>query len=684
MIYRAEIDGLRALSVISVVLFHAGFDIVKGGFVGVDIFFVISGYLITNLLIEDIENNKFNLCLFYERRMRRILPALVVVMLASTLAAWVFLLPPDLHKFGNILMGTSSFVSNIVLWKQEGYFIDAAELNPLIHTWSLAVEEQYYLLFPPFLFLIWHFGKHKVFWIICILTVLSLFLCEWGSRYKEVANFYLTPTRAWELLAGSIAAFIVNKKGIKKNEYISFLGLAGIIFSVVFYNKNMPFPSLYTLLPVISSVLFILFASVETKAAKILSKKVFVLIGLMSYSIYLWHQPLFAFAKTMSRTLDLQFSTNIFLVGVTFILAFFSWRFIEQPFRKRWSESQKKVFMCSILSMFMLAGLGFVSSYYIKDYEYKLAESLSQNDFVYVSNMDERKFVEGRLIFDLEKVDHVFVGSSRVMQINSDIVGADILNLSVSGASLEDDIAFLLEAVAKISPRAVYIGADPWLLNKHAHQNRYKSIENLYTYWISQLEGKSSTIYPFWNSVKTQNVQSGDFYGFLEKIYFTINLTHKGIPTNSDNEVTSKKAYDGSHIYDLSYENSSKTTRQHFDGILNYAMHTFSYNSEAENNLMRLIKFLKQQDIAVYLVLTPYHPELYQRMKSEKPIFLDMESKFQQIARESGIQLIGSYDPNLVGCSVQEFYDGMHPRVDCMRHVVASIKKLSNKKAVSG
>ena len=220
MKYRGEIDGLRALAVVPVMLFHAGFELFGGGFVGVDVFFVISGYLITTILIEDIENKRFSIINFYERRARRILPALFFVIFACIPFAWMWMDLSQMRDFSQSLVALSLFASNILFWTESGYFAGAAEEKPLLHTWSLAVEEQYYLLFPIFLILAWRFGKNRVFWIIVFMSALSLLLSEWGWRNDAIANFYLAPTRAWELFAGSIAAFVVQKQGVKKNNLI--------------------------------------------------------------------------------------------------------------------------------------------------------------------------------------------------------------------------------------------------------------------------------------------------------------------------------------------------------------------------------------------------------------------------------------------------------------------------------
>ena len=359
MKYRAEIDGLRALAVVPVILFHAGFELFSGGFVGVDVFFVISGYLITTILIEDLENQRFSLVNFYERRARRILPALFFVILVCIPFAWMWMLPNQMKDFSQSLVAVSLFASNVLFWTESGYFDAAAEEKPLLHTWSLAVEEQYYVLFPIFLFLAWRYGKNRVFWMIVAMASISLLLSEWGWRNKATANFYLAPTRAWELFAGSIAAFIVQKKGVQKNDMLALIGLAAIIFSIFFYDETTPFPSVYALVPVLGVVLLVLYASKETFAAKLLSTKVFVGIGLISYSAYLWHQPLFAFAR-MRLLEHLSISLMVSLSVLSFALAYMSWRFVEKPFRQKTNVSRKSIFIFSLVGLLFFIFIGYL------------------------------------------------------------------------------------------------------------------------------------------------------------------------------------------------------------------------------------------------------------------------------------------------------------------------------------
>ncbi len=334
MKYRPEIDGLRALAVIPVILVHAGFDLFSGGFIGVDVFFVISGYLITTIIIEDIEKKKFSVINFYERRARRILPALFFVMLVCIPFAWAWMLPDPLENFGQSLVASVLFVNNILLVITSGYWELESQFKPLLHTWSLGVEEQYYLFFPLFLMFIWHFAKKYLLIIIIAITVISLALSEYGWREYPNANFYLIITRAWELFMGAFTALRVRRYGVKANNFLSTLGLLAILLSILGFNENTPFPSIYALVPVSGVVLIILYADTNTFVARWLSLKLLVGIGLVSYSAYLWHQPLLSFAKIYSEKTP-TLLINFFLILLTFFFAILSWHYVEKPFRKR-------------------------------------------------------------------------------------------------------------------------------------------------------------------------------------------------------------------------------------------------------------------------------------------------------------------------------------------------------------
>ncbi|MEQ1767761.1 MAG: acyltransferase family protein, partial [Methylotenera sp.] len=341
----------------------AGFQSFSGGFVGVDVFFVISGYLITSILLAELEAGRFSILNFYERRARRILPALFFVMLICIPFAWLWLLPQDMKTFTRSLIAVAGFVSNIYFWQTSGYFETAAELKPLLHTWSLAVEEQYYLFFPIFLMFTWKYGKRWIFATLIVIALLSLALAQWGSVAKPDATFYLLPTRVWELLIGALLALNLAKENQRHfskviNEIIALIGLLLLIVAIFLFNKQTPFPGFYALMPTIGTALIIFCASSQTFVGRLLGHKYFVGIGLISYSAYLWHQPLYAFARYNSADEPSKW-LFISLTVAAIVLAYFSWKYIERPFRdkRRYSRRQIFAFSASGIALFVAFGL---------------------------------------------------------------------------------------------------------------------------------------------------------------------------------------------------------------------------------------------------------------------------------------------------------------------------------------
>ncbi len=367
MVYRREIDGLRALAVVPVMLFHAGFPAFSGGFVGVDVFFVISGYLITSIIMNEREAGTFTLVGFYERRARRILPALFVVALACLPFAWLWMLPGDLKDFSESLIGLSTFASNIVFWLKSGYFDTAAGIKPLLHTWSLAVEEQYYLLFPLFLLLAWRAGKRFLLAVLVVAAILSFAAAQWGSLHKPTAAFYLLPARGWELLIGAFAAFhlasgrdLQAAKGRGRqlaDECLGILGVALIAYAIFAYNKATPFPGVYALAPTLGAVCIILFATANTFVGKWLGSKPLVGIGLISYSAYLWHQPMFAMARNRAIAPPTP-ALLLLLICLAIGLAYLSWRFVEVPMRNKRRVSRSAIFTMALCFSAGLCAVG--------------------------------------------------------------------------------------------------------------------------------------------------------------------------------------------------------------------------------------------------------------------------------------------------------------------------------------
>jgi len=362
MEYRREIDGLRALAVLPVVLFHAGVGGFSGGFVGVDIFFVISGYLITSLILAELDTGRFSLRHFYERRARRILPALYTVMLVCLALAWLLLLPADLDNFAQSMMAVAGFGSNLLFWQTQGYFGPAAELQPLLHTWSLAVEEQFYLLFPLLLMLGWRRGRRRTACVLALLALASLALAQWASLYAPVAAFYLLPMRGWELLAGALAACYLHGAGARAvpawlAESGSLLGAALIVTAIAVFDSQTPFPGLYALVPTAGAVAIIVLATPSTLTGRWLGARVPVGVGLISYSTYLWHQPLLAFAKL--RYVDaLDAPMTALLVMASLALGLVTWKFVEAPFRQRERVPARQILHGSVAGAAVFLALG--------------------------------------------------------------------------------------------------------------------------------------------------------------------------------------------------------------------------------------------------------------------------------------------------------------------------------------
>lgn len=334
MRYRPEIDGLRTVAVLPVLAFHAGFSTFSRGFVGVDVFFVISGFLITRQIVEDIEAGTFSFLQFYERRARRLAPALLLVLLVTCLAAVFILLPADLARFSESQISTLFSISNIYFRLDTGYFATAADSKPLLHTWSLAVEEQFYLIFPILLILA-HRLRCPLLGLCLGLVMVSFALAMFATPRMASASFYLLTTRLWELAAGAVSAFFVRNS----SEYqlprtaLTGLGLGMILWAVFQFDKVTPMPALPTTLLVLGTVLILLFGHHKGNLiGALLSPPVFVGIGLISYSLYLWHQPIFVFARLM-HVGELPAIASVGMIVLALILAFLSWHYIERPFR---------------------------------------------------------------------------------------------------------------------------------------------------------------------------------------------------------------------------------------------------------------------------------------------------------------------------------------------------------------
>jgi peptidoglycan/LPS O-acetylase OafA/YrhL len=350
--YRPEIDGLRAIAVIAVVLFHFGIGL-PGGFVGVDVFFVISGYLITRLVLRATECDTLSVGVFFERRIRRIFPALFVVVASTLAVGYWMLLPDELKKLGRSSVAQSFGIANIYFWRDTGYFSGPANNKPLLHTWSLAVEEQFYLLLPLVLVFCKSMSRKKVFLILSLVALVSFSASVYSVIYHPNGTFYLLPTRAWELLLGcGLAALPWQFKSQPvRDTLVACIGLVALSLPMFFYNSRTTFPGLAAVPPVIGTAL-IIFASSSTPSiwpCKLLSLRPAVFLGLISYSLYLWHWPIIVFTRMYFG--DLHWQQLVLALSLSLALSFLTWKWVEMPFRHSVLIAQRKRVFRTALTM---------------------------------------------------------------------------------------------------------------------------------------------------------------------------------------------------------------------------------------------------------------------------------------------------------------------------------------------
>lgn len=415
--YRPEIDGLRAVAVLLVVFYHAGFG-VPGGFIGVDVFFVISGFLITSLIVKDIQGGRFSLVQFWERRARRILPALFVVVIAILVAGWFLLLPSEFEGLGRAAAAQALFSANFHFWIETGYFAGPAEQEPLLHTWSLAVEEQFYIGFPILLLFMFRrrSNNNRSFILIVLIVglIASLALSEFAVARHPSAAFYLLPTRAWELLLGSILVFLpafafAGPKFLR--ELLCVTGLSLILVPACMYQSTTLFPGFAALLPCLGAALVIWSNQITvTIVGRALSTRPVVFIGLISYSLYLWHWPFLAFSKYWSIQ-PLSASYRLVMLALGLICAVLSWKFVEMPFRRRQVCASRR-------GILTFAGTGLATVFVIG------IVILSSNG---VSNRFSKQVAE----YAAAKRDHAFLHDLTT----ADILAGNLVRIGVTGSN---------------------------------------------------------------------------------------------------------------------------------------------------------------------------------------------------------------------------------------------------------
>ncbi|HYP89923.1 MAG TPA: acyltransferase family protein [Polyangiaceae bacterium] len=358
--HRDDIDGLRAIAVLSVILFHAGVPGFGGGYVGVDVFFVISGYLISGILLREQDAGRISLASFYERRVRRIFPALFVMFFVTSVVGYCLLLPPLFKAFGRSLVAATLFVSNVLYYSESGYFDAPSEAKPLLHTWSLGVEEQFYIFFPLYVAVVWKYLRGRAVVLTALVTAVSFAASIWGVTRFPKATFFLAPTRAGELLLGALiamAAFPAAKQRVTR-EGLTLLGVALILVAVVAFSATDPFPGWRSLVPCVGAALLMHGGQLGTTlTAQALASRPFKFVGQISYSLYLWHWPVLMLAKywAIRELSSLETATVLLLAG---LLSVASWRWVERPFRERRTLTRATLFALAggLMAAFVAVG----------------------------------------------------------------------------------------------------------------------------------------------------------------------------------------------------------------------------------------------------------------------------------------------------------------------------------------
>ena len=669
--YRAEIDGLRAIAVLPVIFFHAGFNFFSGGFIGVDVFFVISGYLITTIIIRELNNNIFSIKRFYERRARRILPALIFVILISSVISFTFLTQSELASYFKSVIATLLFFSNFYFYKKTPYFQSQADLEPLLHTWSLSIEEQFYIIFPITLLLFHRFFKRYIFLMLAFGFIASLFICQFlALKTGGTLNFYFTYSRVWELALGAICAHILIYKNLSYSTLIknllSIIGIILIVFSIFFFSRQTVFPSFYALVPTIGTSLIILFADKDTFINKILSIKFLVGIGLISYSLYLWHQPLLAFGRIFFD----EFSNliKLYLILISLILSYLTFLFIETPFRKNIIIFKKNFFIKTfsiifILNIFSLLIVDLYKPNSIFSTESMVAKKLSRGFSVALPVLEKRIFSKFKILHNENNPKNIIVGSSRIAFIGENLLQESSLNLNVGTATLEDQIALTMLSISTLKPQRILLAADPWLFNKKEFppsSSRWKFLEKEY-YTAKKLINEKLPLIFFKNS--KLKIKSNFIYDKINIFYNLVNIRQYKIYNKNYFAKRPTVFPDGTEKF---VENPNKIIDKKFSHYFD----PYEESLEKKQLFEEFIFYLLENKIQPVFLLIPIYETSYELSLKESDLLINIEKYFLKFADKNNIRVFGSYNPKLVFCEKNEFRDGIHPKISCINKII--------------
>lgn len=667
MKYRSEIDGLRGIAVLLVILYHSHYSLLSGGFIGVDVFFVISGYVITKSLFKDFKENNFSIKNFYTKRVKRIIPNFIFFSIFTLALGWMFLKEYELIQLSETVFYSSLFLSNLFFIKEGlSYYGNDLKSNLAVHTWSLGVEEQFYIIYPFFIMFIFFksfFYKKQIYFTLISLSFLLSIICTnlINIELYNLISFYSLPTRAWEFGVGGILALNQKDQTLIKSRFsniIYFLGILLILIPAVVFDDMTQFPGFNALYPVFGTGILILLGNDKTLYLnKILQNKFLVKLGLISYSLYLYHNPIFI----IFDKLFINDSFFIFVISLitSLLVSSISYIFIEKKFRYGSDKNLKLTFLALALSTISILFFSTIPKEEFNNYENKLAISSSLGETINFVNVDERKFNILRIQNSSNKPDILVFGSSRMRQFDSDLlVDYEVLNLSLSGATIDDFYALVPEAVSSLNPKKIYIGLDPWIINENSSDNRWLSVVEFKTYWKKIVLGESS------QEIKpTLSTMSNNY----EKFYYRINKSN----LIQDSSNTTKLTAQGKIIYSNDVINRNiDEIRKNYLTDLNYKMDNFNLSQTKLNELNMLIQYLKNLDIEIYLVLPPYSTDLIEIYENKLKGHFEAEAIFKNFAIENNLKILGSY--NFKNCGVEEFFDGFHPSATCIGKVLLS------------
>ena len=674
-----EIDGLRGLAVLSVVFYHADFRWLPGGYLGVDIFFVISGFLITKLILEQIKSDSFSVVEFYVRRVVRLIPALFLVIVSSLLLSSLLVPSQYLGPLADSSRYAAFFLSNLYFLFFVDYFSPSADFSILGHTWSLAVEEQFYLVYPWLILLLLRVTKKTVWITLFSLTLLSfalqLFLIHFQTSVTlKNSAFYLLPARAWEILCGAMLALSINQKSRQSyyqsnnlvhkicREAVPIIGLFCVLLPLLVAKQSNIF---YQVITVSGCLLLISFSNYRCFVGRLLGFSLLGFFGLISYCLYLWHQPIFAIYRFVYLDDSPDSGIALLLIALSIALSIFTFRLIEIPMRKRYRDNKRGGFVLLFVFLASVWGItGFVKQETI-GHEHVLAAELTKSEAVYFDHVDDRTFMVSWLNQIDLSVESVVMGSSRIMNLDTNPITGEMINNSVKGASVEDLIAISPLAVLQTDARQVFLGIDPWLMNNNARQNRWESIVDQFNLSLAAIANESELDV----SSKNEHLDHDIHY------FCMVNASTDSLEIEARNKLSKNGRL---IVSGGSQQPRNRFTNHQAKGAYEYAFRDFEWSSSNFARLLLLSRYFLTNGVDVAWILTPYHPVVAGYSKSVGGDLLGMvERRITAEANSHGISVLGSYSNKRVGCAETEFYDVAHPHSDCIKKALST--RLSDK-----